>query len=149
MPDSEKLQNLGEEAAPVLAQTLTSLLGRDALVTFSQVASTDGGAFSADLEGDYVSSTLRGSGGLDGTAYLLTKEKDSAVIADLLIGQDGTAAPEKMTELHLSAFGEVIHQLADNFSQALKKAAGSKAALEVKESKALDPALLGQQLSKM
>jgi flagellar motor switch protein FliN/FliY len=149
MSDIEKLQDLGEESALGLAQTLTSLLGRDVSVKLSNVENAQTGAFASALTGSYVLATLKGSGGVDGMALLLAKEKDSSTIADLLIGQDGTSAPEKMTELHFSAFGEVIHQLAEIFTQAVKKPLGSKASFEVKGTEAFEAMGLGQRMSQL
>jgi flagellar motor switch protein FliN/FliY len=77
------------------------------------------------------------------------KEKDSAVMADLLIGQDGTQAPSKMTELYLSAFSEVMNQLGETFTHMVKKVSGSKASFEVKETSAFDSMGLGQELSQL
>ncbi|HEY5037605.1 MAG TPA: hypothetical protein VIJ93_00875, partial [bacterium] len=89
MTDESKLKNFGDEVAGQLSQTLGSLVGRDVSVSFSQVLSTDTTEFSSSLHRPYLCANLKGSGGIDGTALLLTKEKDSAIIADLLIGQDG------------------------------------------------------------
>jgi flagellar motor switch protein FliN/FliY len=138
MADTEKLHGLGEEVAQELAQALTGLLGRDVAVGFSQVADTDSGSVTSSLDGSYLFSDLKGSGGVDGPALLMIREKDASVVADLLIGQEGTSAPEKMTELHLSAFGEVVHQIAEVFS---RKAKGMtpKALWEVLETAAQEP----------
>ncbi len=140
MPDLEKLQSLGEETAGELSQALSGLLGREVSVGFSQILDTNSDAISSSLDSQYLFSTLKGSGGVDGTAFLLTKEKDSSIIADLLIGQDGTNAPEKMTELHLSAFGEVVHQITEIFTKNGKKLVGSKVLWEVVNTVAVDPA---------
>lgn len=149
MVDVTRIENLGQEAATGLAQVLTSLLGRDVSVTLSQVSETDPSSVASALNSSYLFSGLKGTGGVDGTAFLLTKEKDSSVIADLLIGQDGTSAPEKMTELHLSAFGEVVHQVVEVFSREAKKTAGSKALWEFKQTEAVDPSSSGQRLSQL
>src|SRR5580658_4886525 len=121
MLDTAKLQTLGEETAVELSQTLSGLLGREVSVGFSKVSEMDSSTLASSLDSSCLFSALKGSGGADGTAFLLTKEKDSSIIADLLIGQDGTSAPEKMTELHLSAFGEVAHQIAEVFTKGGKK----------------------------
>jgi flagellar motor switch protein FliN len=147
MSDMEKLKTLGEEAFGELSQALTGLLGREVSVSFSQVSDTDSVALASTLNSHYLFSTLKGSGGVDGTAFLLTKEKDSSIIADLLIGQDGTNAPEKMTELHLSAFGEVVHQIIEVFTRNAKKFAGSKVLWEVINTVAVDPTDVVQLLS--
>ncbi len=149
MSDMEKLQSLGEEIAGELSQILSGLLGREVSVGFSQVSETDSIALASTLDSSYLFSALKGSGGVDGTAFLLTNEKESSVIADLLIGQDGTSAPEKMTELHLSAFGEVIHQIVEVFTKGGKKLAGSKVLWEVVNTAAVDPVRAVQRLSQV
>ena len=138
MPDMERLQNLGEETANDLAQALKELLGREIAVSLLQVTGGDAATVASMLEGPYLFSGLEGSGGVEGTAALLFQEKEASVLADLLVGQDGTSAPEKVTELHLSAFGEVVHQIAEAFSRASKKYAGSKALWEGKETTVQD-----------
>jgi flagellar motor switch protein FliN len=149
MSDTEKLHGFGEEAAPELAQALTGLLGRDVAVSFAQVSDTETTAITSSLDAAYLFSRLKGSGGVDGEAVFLVKEKDASVIADLLIGQDGTSAPEKMTELHLSAFGEVVHQMTDVFSRGAKKIAGPKAFWEAGETTAQEPPTGGRILSQL
>jgi flagellar motor switch protein FliN/FliY len=147
MSDMEILQTLGEETAVELSQTLSGLLGREVSVGFSQVSEMDSTALASSLDSACLFSVLKGSGGVDGTAFLLTKEKDSSIIADLLIGQDGTNAPDKMTELHLSAFGEVVHQITEVFTKGGKKIAGPKAIWEVVNTEVVDLAGAPQHLS--
>jgi flagellar motor switch protein FliN len=149
MSNMEKLQTLGEETVGELSQSLSGLLGREVSVSFSQVLEWDSAALASSLDSHYLFSTLKGSGGVDGTAFLLTKEKDSSIIADLLIGQDGTNAPEKMTELHLSAFGEVVHQITEVFTKNAKKIVGSKVLWEVVNTVAVDPPEAVQHLSRV
>jgi len=149
MADTAKLQGLGALAAQAMGQTLNSLLGREVQVHFSHVEDMSPEAMTPTLSGSYFACVLEASGGLNGPGLLLTKEKDSSIIADLLIGQDGTSAPEKMTELHLSAFGEVAQQLAEALAQSIQKDNGSKTTLQVKEMKAQDVAALGASLGQM
>ncbi len=149
MADMTMLENLGQEAAKGLAETLSSLIGKDVAVSLSQVSETDPGSLASTLGAPYLCATLKGSGGVDGMAYLMTKEKDASIIADLLIGQDGLSAPESMTELHLSAFGEVVHQMAEVLTREAKKTAGSKALWEVKETMSQDPAAAGNRLAQL
>lgn len=149
MADTEKLQSFGLKAAGELAQALTGLLGRDVALSFAQVSETDSGSFAGVLDSPFLFSSLKGSGGVDGTALILTKEKEASVVADLLIGQDGTNAPEKMTELHLSAFGEVVHQMAEVFTQGAREMAGFKALWEVTTTAAHEPSEGGQILSQL
>ncbi len=149
MPDTAKLQNFGEEVASDLAQALTGLLGRDVAVGYSQASNTNSGTIASSLDAPFLFSLLKGLGGVDGSALILIREKDASIVADLLIGQDGTSAPEKMTELHLSAFGEVIHQMTEVFSRGAKKLVGTRALWEVGETTAEEPSAGGRFLSQL
>ena len=149
MTEPAKLQNFGEEAAVGLAQSLTSLMGRDVAVSLSQVSDVDGASLASAFDASVLCGPLKGQGPVGGSGFLLIKEKDSSVLADLLIGQDGTSAPEKMTELHLSAFGEVLHQMTEVLSQEAKKNSGSKAGWEVGEAVAKEPGALPGLLSSL
>lgn len=149
MTDELVLKSFGDEAAGQLSQTLGALVGREVLVNFVQALNRDTAEVSSSFDRPYLCANLKGSGGIEGTGILLTRENESAIIADLLIGQDGTNAPEQMTELHLSAFGEVVHQMVEVFSREVKKTAGAKALWDVKGTEVLDPTGAGKLLSQL
>ena len=138
MADLEKLHEVAGTLAGEMGQVLSGLLGREASVSFSQLSETDTGSVAGALDGPFLFSTLQGTGGLEGQSLLVIREKDASVIADLLIGQDGTTAPEKMTELHFSAFGEVLQQLSGVLANGFKGLAGPKAHYEVQGTHALE-----------
>jgi flagellar motor switch protein FliN/FliY len=150
MSDAEKIQRMGEEAANGLSATLVSLLGRDdAAIFLSQAAPWDSDSASQAVSGSFLSVVLQGEGPASGGSLLLTKEKDACVIADLVIGQDGANAPDKMTELHVSAFGEVVAQMVDTLSQAARSIGAAKAAFRVKTSAVLPPAEVADQVRRL
>ena len=139
MSDVEKLQAVGALAAQGMGETLNSLLGREVQVHFSHVEDMTPASVVATLTGSYFMSNFAVSGSASGSAALVTKEKDASIIADLLIGQDGTDAPDKMTELHLSAFGEVVHQMGEAFAQAVQKSGGPKIAFQANQMSSQEP----------
>ena len=139
MSDVQKLQAVGALAAQGMGETLNSLLGREVQVHFSNVEDMPPGNIAATLAGSYFMSNFSVTGFINGSAALMVKEKDASIIADLLIGQDGTNAPEKMTELHLSAFGEVVHQLGEAFAQAVQKSGGTKISFQPNQMSSQDP----------
>ncbi len=49
--------------------------------------------------------------GLQGANMLIIRERDAAIIADLMMGGDGTNPPETLDELHLSAVEEAMNQM--------------------------------------
>ncbi|HVM32536.1 MAG TPA: flagellar motor switch protein FliN [bacterium] len=133
MSNVEKLQAVGAQAAQGMGETLNSLLGREVQVHFAHVDTLAPGAVASALAGSYFIAGFALSGAVSGSGFLATREKDASIIADLLIGQDGTNAPDKMTELHLSAFGEVVSQLGEAFTQAVQKTSGAKVSLQTGE----------------
>jgi flagellar motor switch protein FliN len=147
--DPSLLKAFGEAAAPGLSGALAGLLGREVKVGYSRAFASTGGDLSSQWgRASYLLTSLKGSGGLQGSSFLLAGEKDASVMADLLIGQDGSSAPEKMTELHLSAFGEVVHQAVDVLLQEVRVRAGSKALWEMGETLSVEPGQVGDKLGR-
>lgn len=57
--------------------------------------------------------------GLDGNNILILKEKDVKIIADLMMGGDGTNTDVELGELHLSAICEAMNQMMGSASTSL------------------------------
>ena len=57
--------------------------------------------------------------GLDGNNILILKEKDVKIIADLMMGGDGTNIDGELSELHLSAISEAMNQMMGSSSTSL------------------------------
>ena len=49
--------------------------------------------------------------GVHGTNLLAIKESDALIIADLMMGNDGTNPPTELNELYMSAVGEAMNQM--------------------------------------
>jgi len=149
MADTVKLKNFGEETATGLAEAINALLGKEVHVGLSQVTSSTQVDLASTLNYSCFFALLKGLEGVAGTALLLMKEKDASILADLLIGQDGSSAPDKMTELHLSAFGEVAHQIVEVFNKEVKLAAGPQAAWEIEKTEVQEQSQVGQSLGQL
>lgn len=57
--------------------------------------------------------------GLDGGNILILKEEDVKIIADLMMGGDGSNTSGELGELHLSAIGEAMNQMMGSASTSL------------------------------
>lgn len=57
--------------------------------------------------------------GLDGNNILILKENDVKIIADLMMGGDGTNTDAELGELHLSAISEAMNQMMGSASTSL------------------------------
>jgi len=57
--------------------------------------------------------------GLKGSNQLILEVSDAAIITDLMMGGDGTAPPEELSELHVSAVGEAMNQMMGSASTSM------------------------------
>jgi flagellar motor switch protein FliN/FliY len=57
--------------------------------------------------------------GLKGSNQLILEVSDAAIITDLMMGGDGTAPPEELSELHISAVGEAMNQMMGSASTSM------------------------------
>ena len=57
--------------------------------------------------------------GLEGVNLLIIKEKDAAIIADLMMGGDGKDPDTELSEMHTSAVGEAMNQMMGSASTSL------------------------------
>jgi len=62
--------------------------------------------------------------GLEGVNLLIIKEEDAAVIADLMMGGDGTGLSSELSEIHISAVGEAMNQMMGSASTAMSSIIG-------------------------
>ena len=76
--------------------------------------------------------------GLDGNNILILKEKDVKVIADLMMGGDGTNTDGELSELHLSAISEAMNQMMGSSSTSLSSMLETKVDISPPESTKVD-----------
>jgi flagellar motor switch protein FliN/FliY len=114
------LQGAGEAAAG----TLSSLLSRSVSLTPAGLSTMSPAEVSDRYMGGvvYVAATL--SGGASGKGLFVFQESVAALMADLMIGGDGSNPPSALSDLHLSAVGEVGSQMASSFCEALGTGVG-------------------------
>ncbi len=60
------------------------------------------------------------------STYLLLEKKAGAIVADLMMGGDGTSPPDEINELYLGAVGEVMSQMMNSAVSALSSLTGSE-----------------------
>jgi flagellar motor switch protein FliN len=148
MADTVKLKKFGDDVATELADAIKPLLGKEVHVELSHVGNSAVGDVEAGLNYSCLCASLKGfqDGGL---ALLLVKERDASILADLLIGQDGGNAPDKMTELHISAFGEVVHQIVEVLNKGVKLTVGTESGWVVEKTEVQEKPQLDQSLEQL
>lgn len=76
--------------------------------------------------------------GLDGSNILILKEHDVKVIADLMMGGDGTNTDGELGELHLSAISEAMNQMMGSAATSLSQMLGSTIDISPPEARLID-----------
>jgi flagellar motor switch protein FliN/FliY len=114
------LQGAGEAAA----STLSGLLSRQVALTPAGVSTLSAADVAERYMGGVVHIGFSLSGGASGKGTFIFPENIAALAADLMIGGDGSNPPDSLSDLHLSAVGEVGNQMATSFVDALGSALG-------------------------
>ncbi|MDE6313149.1 MAG: flagellar motor switch phosphatase FliY [Lachnospiraceae bacterium] len=93
------------------ATTLYSLVNQRVTITTPTVSCTDWDTVAKEYDRPCVFIQLSYTVGLDGKNILVLKEQDVKIIADLMMGGDGTNTSGELGELHLSAISEAMNQM--------------------------------------
>ena len=76
--------------------------------------------------------------GLEGYNLLVIKEEDAAIIADLMMGGDGSDPDDELGELHISAVGEAMNQMMGSASTSISSVIDAKVNITPPEARYLD-----------
>lgn len=112
---SEEIDALGEIgniSMGTSATTLHSLLGQKVSITTPTVEVVSWEELSEQYKNLYVATKVEYIKGLHGSNLMLLKEKDTKIIADIMMGGDGgNVDKEEISDLHISAISEAMNQM--------------------------------------
>lgn len=113
LSDMEKdaLGEIGNISMGGAATTLSILLGRRVSITTPRVSLTDLKTIQGEYPLPYLVIEVGYTHGILGTNLLAIREADALIIADLMMGGDGTNPPTELNELYMSAVGEAMNQM--------------------------------------
>lgn len=107
------------------ATTLYSLVNRKVNITTPRVSLSDWEGMMNEYERPCVFIQIKYTAGLEGTNILVLKEHDVKIIADLMMGGDGTNTDGELGEMHLSAISEAMNQMMGSASTSLSTMLGT------------------------
>lgn len=93
------------------ATTLSSLVNQKVNISIPVVSYAEWENLVQSYDRPCVFLQIQYREGLDGNNILILKEDDVKIIADLMMGGDGTNIDEELGELHLSAISEAMNQM--------------------------------------
>lgn len=101
------------------ATTLSSLVNQKVNISIPVVTYAQWDDLVKSYDRPCVFLQIKYKEGLDGNNVLILKEKDVKVIADLMMGGDGTNTDGELGEIHLSAISEAMNQMMGSASTSL------------------------------
>ena len=107
----DALGEIGYISMGSAATTMSVLLSRKVEITTPRVSIMLLDDMRKDYPMPYIIVEVRFTEGINGTNLLAMKESDAAIIADLMMGNDGSNPPVGMNELYMSAVAEAMNQM--------------------------------------
>ncbi|MDQ0285565.1 flagellar motor switch protein FliN/FliY [Desulfofundulus luciae] len=117
--ERDALGEIGNISMGSAATTLSELLNQKVTITSPRVITCTQEEFFAGFKVPYVIIQVEFKEGLKGFNVLIIQLKDAMIMADLMMGGDGTNVAEQISELELSAASEAMNQMIGTASTSL------------------------------
>ncbi|ASB89606.1 MULTISPECIES: flagellar motor switch phosphatase FliY [Bacillus] len=109
--EQDTIGEIGNISFGSSATALSTLLNQKVEITTPTVSVIEKSHLSDEFPHPYVSIGVSYTEGFSGNNLLVIKQEDAAIIADLMMGGDGTNADPSLSEIHLSAVQEAMNQM--------------------------------------
>lgn len=115
----DALGEIGNISFGTAATALSTLLRQKVDITTPTVSVIARESLSEDFPLPHVAIKVEYTDGFVGANVLAIRVEDAQIIADLMMGGDGTAAPAELNEIHLSAVAEAMNQMIGSASTSM------------------------------
>jgi flagellar motor switch protein FliN/FliY len=115
----DALGEIGNISFGTAATALSTLLRQKVDITTPKVSVVSRNELSQDFPLPHVAIKVEYTDGFIGANVLAIRVEDAQVIADLMMGGDGSAVPSELNELHLSAVAEAMNQMMGSASTSM------------------------------
>lgn len=109
--EQDALGEIGNITFGSAATALSTLLGKKVDITTPKVSVIAREALIEEFPKPHVAVHVNYVDGFHGINLLVIKTRDAQVIADLMMGGDGTGQKEELSEIHISAVQEAMNQM--------------------------------------
>lgn len=109
--EQDALGEIGNITFGSAATALSTLLGKKVDITTPKVSVIGKEELEEQFPRPHVAVHVNYVDGFDGINLLVIQTKDAQVIADLMMGGDGTGGDENLSEIHISAVQEAMNQM--------------------------------------
>lgn len=119
--EMDALGEIGNISIGTSATTLYSLLNNKVIITTPEVRITNLKQLKEAYPVPFIAVEVPYTKGLKGSNLMIIKENDAKVIADLMMGGDGTNTEVELDDLRMSAIGEAMNQMMGSAATSLSK----------------------------
>ena len=117
--ERDALGEIGNISMGGAATTLSVLLGRKVSITTPTVSLSNMRQLKEKYPIPFLVVEVGYSIGIEGNNVLCIQAKDAAIIADLMMGNDGTNPDQELSEIHMSAVSESMNQMMGSVATSL------------------------------
>ena len=117
--ERDALGEIGNISMGGAATTLSVLLGRKVSITTPTVSVSNLRKLKEKYPVPFLVVEVGDSVGIEGNNVLCIQAKDAAIIADLMMGNDGTNPDPDLNEIHMSAVSESMNQMMGSVATSL------------------------------
>lgn len=122
--EQDTLAEIGNISMGSAATALSSLVSRKVRITVPRVFMSTPGKVTESYPVPCIVVKVGYVEGLQGSNILVIREQDALVIGNLMMGEDGTNAPEVLDEIYLSAVTEAMNMMMGSASTAMSNLFG-------------------------
>src|SRR5699024_2129958 len=119
--EKDTLGEIGNISFGSSATTLSTILNQKVEITTPEVTVIEKSSINEACNFDHVTIEVNYKEGFTGKNVLVMKTDDAAVIADIMLGGDGTSPESQLTDIHLSAVQEVMNQMMGSAATSMSK----------------------------
>lgn len=141
--EKDAIGEIGNISMGTAATTLSTLLGHKVTITTPRVSIMTMQELTEQYPIPFVAVDVMYKEGIQGSNLLIIKTEDVKIITDLMMGGEGEASQEPLTELHLSAISEAMNQMVGSSSTSLSEMFSKK--IDINPPRAFELDLLSEK----
>ncbi|KYD23756.1 hypothetical protein B4113_3121 [Geobacillus sp. B4113_201601] len=124
--EQDAIGEIGNISFGSSATALSMLLNQKVEITTPNVSVIERSKIADEFPHPYVAIQVNYTDGFLGTNLLVIEQHDAAVIADLMLGGDGTAVNDELGEIQLSAVQEAMNQMMGSAATSMSTVFGKR-----------------------
>src|SRR6056297_3866140 len=109
--EEDGLGEIGNISMGTASTTLNILLNQEVSITTPEVTVVDWEEAVSPSDEDFIIIEVNYTEGFEGSSILLINKSDATIIADLMMGGDGTNVDDDLNDFHISAISEAMNQM--------------------------------------